>query len=241
MANISDANGVFKLDIPEESNLTNDDIEALLLMIQKELLDNAGDYMTILNCFTPQDELNLNEFVTETEDYDEYETGFAGTGRWLYSTNATSMFEWITQSYDFQTNKSIINHSYDDLLHKLSDLNVQFIFDYIEYEPGALPESLLKTEIVVRPYFNKETNLFETDVINHNETTEPVTIQKMEEHGFISEHLTLDDFKNKTENVLKWFSDDEIEEFLDEYEDEFEDADGTISVYAPEEEVFIPQ
>lgn len=223
MANISDVTGEFQLingDVLEKEQ-----VHQVLKMMKDELEET--EYATFINT-------EENQTIEETNNFieNEYEYLFNGTGRWTYQNNVENMFEWITN----------YNHKYDDLLHTLELHNIQFAFDFIEYEPGCMPDFLNTMLIVVQPYFDKNESRFKTQVLDISEGSDiPITDQSLIKYEFIDDGvLTLDDIKNKTNEALIYFDKEEIEEWLEENEDEFEDADGTINVYVPENEIFVP-
>lgn len=218
MANISDVTGQFQLingDVLEKKELNQ-----TLNMIKDELED--AEYATFIG------KINENEFINNN-----YTTSFAGTGRWTYQNNIENMFEWIDND----------THKYDKLLQTLELNNIQFLFSFVEYEPGCMPDSLNNMTIIVQPSFNNNTNQVETKILERNKSKDiPITSSSLIKYNFISDDiLTYDDIKNKTEKTLRYFDEDEIDEWLDENEDEFEDFDGTINVYVPENEIFIPK
>lgn len=223
MANISDVTGVFQLingDVLEKKQ-----VHQVLKMMKDEL--EGTEYATFINN-------EENQTIEETNNFIEngYEYLFNGTGRWTYQNNAENMFEWITNN----------EHNYDDLLHTLEIHNIQFVFGFVEYEPGLMPDFLNEMTIVVQPYFDKNEGKFKTQVLDISEGSDiPITDQSLIKYGFIDDGvLTLDDIKNRTNEALIYFDEEEIEEWLEENEDEFEDADGTINVYVPENEIFVP-
>lgn len=222
MANLSDANGTFTL-INAES-LTKDEINETLKML-KELSD--GEYITEIHCNLTNTDPDLDMFIDQG-----YSSPFFGIGRWIYEENIKYMFEWIQQD----------TKQYNTLLSKLNQNNIQFQFEYIDYEPGAIPDHLENKLVIARPYFNTDKQKFETEIMeNYNNKDVPINVDTLSEYGYIDDtYLTLDDFKNKTDEVLVYFEEDEIMDFLEENEDEFEDADGTINVYVPENEIFVP-
>lgn len=223
MANISDVTGIFQLingDVLEKEQ-----VHQVLKMMKDEL--EGTEYATFINT-------EENQTIEETNNFIEngYEYLFNGTGRWTYQNNAENMFEWITNN----------EHNYDDLLHTLEIHNIQFVFNFVEYEPGLMPDFLNEMTIVVQPYFDKNEGRFKTQVLDISEGSDiPITDQSLIKYGFIDDGvLTLDDIKNRTNEALIYFDEEEIEEWLEENEDEFEDADGTINVYVPENEIFVP-
>lgn len=222
MANLSDANGTFTLI--NAKSLTKDEINETLNML-KELRN--GEYSTHIHCNLTDDKPDIDTFINIG-----YNSLFFGIGRWLYEENIKYMFEWIQQNTD----------QYKTLLSKLNQNNIQFQFEYIDYEPGAIPDHLENKLVIARPYFNTDKQKFETEIMeNYNNKDIPINVDTLSEYGYIDDtYLTLDDFKNKTDEVLVYFEEDEIMDFLEENEDEFEDADGTINVYVPENEIFVP-
>lgn len=222
MANISDVTGEFQLingDVLEKEQ-----VHQVLKMMKDELEET--EYATFINT-------EENQTIEETNNFieNEYEYLFNGTGRWTYQNNVENMFEWITNN----------EHNYDDLLHTLELHNIQFAFDFIEYEPGLMPDFLNTMLIVVQPYFDKNEGKFKTQVLDISEGSDiPITDESLIKYGFIDDDvLTLNDIKNRTNETLIYFDEEEIEEWLEENEDEFEDADGTINVYVPENEIFV--
>lgn len=223
MANISDVTGEFQLingDVLEKEQ-----VHQVLKMMKDEL--EEAEYATFINT-------EENQTIEETNNFIEsgYEYLFNGTGRWTYQNNVENMFEWITNN----------EHNYDDLLHTLEIHNIQFVFNFVEYEPGLMPDFLNTMLIVVQPYFDKNEGRFKTQVLDISEGSDiPITDQSLIKYGFIDDGvLTLDDIKNRTNEALIYFDEEEIEEWLEENEDEFKDADGTINVYVPENEIFVP-
>lgn len=222
MANISDVTGIFQLingDVLEKEQ-----VHQVLKMMKDEL--EGTEYATFINT-------EENQTIEETNNFIEngYEYLFNGTGRWTYQNNAENMFEWITNN----------EHNYDDLLHTLEIHNIQFVFAFVEYEPGLMPDFLNEMTIVVQPYFDKNEGKFKTQVLDISEGSDiPITDESLIKYGFIDDGvLTLDDIKKRTNEALIYFDEEEIEEWLEENEDEFEDADGTINVYVPENEIFV--
>ena len=218
MANISDVTGQFQLingDVLEKKELNQ-----TLNMIKDQLED--AEYATFIG------EINEHEFVNN-----DCTTSFVGTGRWTYQNNIENMFEWIDND----------THKYDKLLQTLELNNIQFLFSFVEYEPGCMPDSLNNMTIIVQPSFNNNTNQVETKILERNKSKDiPITSSSLIKYNFISDDiLTYDDIKNRTKKALRYFDEDEIDEWLDENEDEFEDFDGTINVYVPENEIFIPK
>ena len=226
MANISDVMGEFQLINGDV--LDKNIVHQTLKMIKDELED--AQYATFINIAPEQT-------MTETELFIEngYESDFNGTGRWTYQNNAENMFEWINHE-EFR------QHNYDKLLRTLDDNNVQFHFLFVEYEPGGMPDFLNSMGITVKPYFDKEENRFKTLTLDNTENTPiPINDETLVQYGFIDDVvLSYDDIKHRRKETLNYFDDDEIESWLEEYEDEFEDADGTINLYVPENEIFIP-
>lgn len=223
MANISDVTGTFQLingDVLEKEQ-----VHQTLKMIKDEL--EGTQYATYISAEDEQTIESTNNFIESG-----YECYFNATGRWTYQNNAEKMFEWITNN----------EHNYDDLLHTLEIHNVQFAFGFVEYEPGLMPDFLNDMLIVVQPYFDKNEGKFKTQLLSISEGSDiPITDESLVEYGFIDDGiLTLDDIKNRTNEALIYFDEEEIEEWLEENEDEFEDADGTINVYVPENEIFVP-
>ena len=223
MANISDVTGIFQLingDVLEKEQ-----VHQVLKMMKDEL--EGTEYATFINT-------EENQTIEETNNFIEsgYEYLFNGAGRWTYQNNVENMFEWITNN----------EHNYDDLLHTLEIHNIQFVFNFVEYEPGLMPDFLNTMLIVVQPYFDKNEGKFKTQVLDISEGSDiPITDESLIKYGFIDDGvLTLDDIKNRTNEALIYFDEEEIEEWLEENEDEFEDADGTINVYVPENEIFVP-
>ena len=222
MANLSDANGTFTLINAER--LTKVEINETFKML-KELSD--GEYITEIHCNLTNTDPDLDMFIDQG-----YISPFFGIGRWIYEENIKYMFEWIQRDTD----------QYKILLSKLNQNNIQFQFEYVDYEPGAIPDHLEDKLVIARPYFNTDKQKFETEIMeNYNNKDIPINVDTLLKYGYIDEtYLTLDDFQNKSDNVLDYFEEDELTEFLEENEDEFEDADGTINVYVPENEMFVP-
>jgi len=223
MANISDVTGIFQLingDVLEKEQ-----VHQTLKMIKDEL--EGIEYGTFINTEDEQTIESTNNFIEN-----EYEFIFNATGRWTYQNNAEKMFEWITDD----------KHNYDKLLHTLELHNIQFVFAFVEYEPGCMPDFLNRMAIAVQPYFDEKENKFKTNVLDISEDSSvPITDESLVEYGFIDDGiLTLDDIKNRTNEALIYFNEEEIEEWLERNEDKFEDADGTINVYVPENEIFVP-
>lgn len=223
MANISDVTGTFQLingDVLEKEQ-----VHQTLKMIKDEL--EGTQYATYIRAEDEQTIESTNNFIESGYEYD-----FNATGRWTYQTNAENMFEWITND----------EHKYDDLLHTLEIHNIQFVFDFIEYEPGCMIDFLNEMTIVVQPCFDKNENKFTTIVLDISEGSDiPITDESLVKYGFIDDEiLTFDDIENRTNRALIYFNEEEIEEWLEENEDEFEDADGTINVYVPENGIFVP-
>lgn len=223
MANISDVTGTFQLingDVLEKEQ-----VHQTLKMIKDEL--EGIEYGTFINTEDEQTIEETNNFIEN-----EYEYVFNAAGRWTYQNNAEKMFEWIINN----------EHKYDDLLHTLETHNIQFVFNFVEYEPGCMPDFLNEMTIVVQPCFDKNENKFTTQVLDISEGSDiPITDESLVKYGFIDDGiLTLDAIKNRTNEALIYFDEEEIEEWLEENEDEFEDADGTINVYVPENEIFVP-
>lgn len=227
MANMSDVMGEFQLINGDV--LDKDIVHQTLDMIKTEL--EGVEYATFINPLTDQTMDETECFIENNYQYD-----FNGTGRWTYQTNAENMFEWINHEKFRQRN-------YDKLLRTLANNNVQFHFSFVEYEPGGMPDFLNNMGITVKPYFDKKENRFKTLTLDITEQTEiPLNDETLVQYGFIDDIvLSYDDIKHRKKETLNYFDNEEIESWLEEYEDEFEDADGTINLYVPENEIFVPK
>lgn len=229
MANISDANGT--LTLINGKNLSTKEVEDVLSLIHVRL--STIEYGTFLT-HAGHDDIT-NEEVQSCINND-YTINFVGVGRWSYAENASSMFETMISD---DPNASKI---YEMLLDK----NVQLKFDFIEYEPGCEPDRLPKYTIIVEP--KKTVISYGTNVIECHQSFEPMKAKTMLDNGFIMDYLTLDDIQNKSEKALEYFETYELDELLDEFGEEFEDADGTINVFAIQDDgieiedgIFIPE
>lgn len=197
MANISEADGSFSVLGAE--NLDKEEVFQLLSMIKQEL--EVGDYDTCLHC-------NLNGVEPDVDGFikDNYENTFFGGGRWFYEHNINSMVEWMMYSWNVDKKELQLNKKYVELINKIIKKNVQFKFDFHDYEPGQAPDSVFKEYYLARPYFDKSDQLYKTEIIESESEECLETGNRMVELGYIEEFYNLEEMKD---NVDEYFVDED--------------------------------
>lgn len=226
MANISEAEG--KFSILGGVELTKEEIYQILNIIKIELEDI--EYNTCLHCNLSQEEPDVLSFIN-----DNYESYFFGSGRWFYEQNIKSMFESIMYSWNVETLKSELNKDYIKIFNIMIEKNIQFNFEYYDYEPGQAPESVFKEQIIVRPYYNLEENIYQTELMEFNSDEYEATGNRMVEFNYIEDFYTLEEIQNNVNNV---FDNDAQKNYWLEEEDNITCFEDGRYVYSPEKEIF---
>lgn len=226
MANISEAEGNFK--ILGGDNLDKDQIRQILNIIKLEL-ENI-EYNTCLHC-------NLTHEIPDALSFinDNYETLFYGAGRWYYEHNVKSIFEWLMYNRNPSTHQLEVNKDYINIINFMIEKNIQFKFEYYDYEPGQAPENIFYEQIIVRPYYDYEDNQYHTEIMEYNSETYKATGNRMIEFNFIEEFYTLEEVQN---NVDDLFLDDEQKRYWLQEEDNISCFEGGKYVYSPDMDMF---
>lgn len=226
MANISEAEG--KFSILGGVELTKEEIYQILNIIKIELEDI--EYNTCLHCNLSQEEPDVLSFIN-----DNYESYFFGSGRWFYEQNIKSMFESIMYSWNVETLKSELNKDYIKIFNIMIEKNIQFNFEYYDYEPGQAPESVFKEQIIVRPYYNLEENIYQTELMEFNSDEYEATGNRMVEFNYIEDFYTLEEIQNNVNNV---FDNDAQRNYWLEEEDNITCFEDGKYVYSPDMDMF---
>lgn len=226
MANISEAEG--KFSILGGVELTKEEIYQILNIIKIELEDI--EYNTCLHCNLSQEEPDVLSFIN-----DNYESYFFGSGRWFYEQNIKSMFESIMYSWNAETLKSELNKDYIKIFNIMIEKNIQFNFEYYDYEPGQAPESVFKEQIIVRPYYNLEENIYQTELMEFNSDEYEATGNRMVEFNYIEDFYTLEEIQNNVNNV---FDNDAQRNYWLEEEDNITCFEDGKYVYSPDMDMF---
>lgn len=226
MANISEAEG--KFSILGGVELTKEEIYQILNIIKIELEDI--EYNTCLHCNLSQEEPDVLSFIN-----DNYESYFFGSGRWFYEQNIKSMFESIMYSWNAETLKSELNKDYIKIFNIMIEKNIQFNFEYYDYEPGQAPESVFKEQIIVRPYYNLEENIYQTELMEFNSDEYEATGNRMVEFNYIEDFYTLEEIQN---NEVELFYSDEQKQYWLEEEDNITCFEDGKYVYSPDMDMF---
>lgn len=226
MANISEADGRFKVLGAED--LDKEEVLQLLIMIKQEL--EVGDYDTCLHCNLTDVEPDIDSFIK-----DNYESPFFGSGRWFYEHNIKSMVEWMMYSWNFDKKELQLNKRYAQLIDKIIEKNVQFQFDFYDFESGQAPDSVFKEYYLARPYFDEHNQLYKTEIIESDSEECLATGNHMIELGYIEEFYTLEEMK---ENVNEYFSSEEHKHQWLEIEGNEDCFENDKYVFAPDREEF---
>lgn len=226
MANISEADGRFKVLGAE--NIEKEEVFQLLSMIKQEL--EVGDYDTCLHCNLADVEPDVDSFIK-----DNYESPFFGAGRWFYEYNIKSMVEWIMYSWNFDKKELQLNKKYAQLINKIIEKNIQFQFDFYDFESGQAPYSIFKEYYLARPYFDEKDQLYKTEIIESDSEECLATGNQMVEYGYIEDFYTLEEMKR---NESEYFADEDHKHQWFEVEENEGCFENGKYVFAPDKEMF---
>lgn len=226
MANISEAEG--KFTILGADALNEEQIYQILNMIKLELED--VEYNTCLHCNLTKEEPDVLNFIK-----DNYETYFFGSGRWYYEHNIKSMFEWIMYNLNVSTLQLEMNKDYINTIKLIIEHNIQFEFEYYDYEAGQSPYSVFKERIIVRPYYDMDENKYKTELIEFDSDEYEATGNCMVDFNYIENFYTLDEMNN---NINDFFDNEEQKRYWLEEEDNKTCFENGKYVYSPEKDMF---
>lgn len=226
MANISQAEGKFTLLGAEALN--KNEILQVLTMMKEELEDI--EYCTCLHCNLTDTEPDVSSFIS-----DGYETQFFGAGRWYYEHNIKGLFHCLMYSWNMKKRKVEINNKHINILNLLIDKNIQFQFEFYDYEEGQSPDFVFKEHMIVRPYFDLQENKYSTELIMYDSNQYVATGNRMVQFNYIEDFYTLEEVKN---NVNELFDNDSAKEYWLYEEDNVSCFEYGKYVYAPDREMF---
>lgn len=226
MANISEAEGRFKMLGADALN--KEQIQQILNMIKLEL-ENI-EYNTCLHCNLTHEEPDALSFIN-----DNYESSFFGSGRWYYEHNIKSIFEWLMYSWNVTKRHLEMNKCYINIINLMIEKNIQFKFEYYDYEAGQAPETIFKEQLIVRPYYESEDNDYHTEVLEFDSEDYVATGNRMVEFNYIEDFYTLEEIQN---NEVELFYSDEQKQYWLEEEDNITCFEDGKYVYSPDMDMF---
>ncbi|MCD8845210.1 hypothetical protein [Staphylococcus gallinarum] len=219
MANLSEAHGTFK--IKNGNKLDFESIKQLLSIISNA--QEETDYATIL-LVDHENDASIKQFIQS-----DYEVELYGAGRWHYEHNIKKFIE-LTFYEDFINDTEPIN---SQLIKTLIENNIQFTFDYYDYEPGASPDVIFHDFITIK--LANDENKYVTKIVEYRSDDIDENGDNLLKYGFIDEYCTFDEMKNADIGIY-FMNEDVKEDWLEENEDEFEDGS---MVYVPQDDKFV--